>query len=70
MSASCAQTAGLQPCSEAMIFFRSSKPYSFATKRAIESREELLLFAELEVHGQSPSTICAMILRWISFDPP
>ena len=70
MSASCAQTAGLQPFSEATIFFRSSKPYSFATKRAIESRRSCCSSLSSEVHGQSPSTICAMMLRWISFDPP
>ena len=30
----------------------------------------LLFFAENKIHDQSPSTICAMMLRWISFEPP
>ena len=70
ISASCAQTASLQPLSEAMIFLRSSKPYSFATKRAIESRSRSCSSLSVKSIVYNPRTICAMMLRWISFDPP
>ena len=37
----------------------------------LQAVAQLLLFvAENKVHGQSPSTICEMMLRWISFEPP
>ena len=55
MSASCAQTAGLQPFSEAMIFFRSSKPYSFATNRAIESRRSCCSSLSLKSMVRAPA---------------
>ena len=32
--------------------------------------QQLLFFAENEIHDQSPRTICEMMLRWISFEPP
>ena len=48
---------------------RIAKPLVFFTLRAVDQDQNGRQYCDDDMH-YSPSTIFAMIFRWISFDPP
>src|SRR5262249_42638155 len=59
------------PLRDCLIGLASLEPVAVLHQPRDIVAQELLFGAELEVHlCQSPSMALAMMLRWISFDPP